>query len=85
MANYPLEKGLLLFTIRIAFPPGYKEDIPPGKMSSWLFNLKPGDEVTVSGPFGEFFARDTQARCASSAAAPAWRRCARTSSTSCCA
>ncbi len=61
MANYPLEKGLLLFTIRIAFPPGYKEDIPPGKMSSWLFNLKPGDEVTVSGPYGEFFARDTQA------------------------
>jgi len=61
MANYPLEKGLLLFTIRVAFPPAYKEDIPPGKMSSWLFNLKPGDEVTVSGPFGEFFARDTQA------------------------
>jgi Na+-transporting NADH:ubiquinone oxidoreductase subunit F len=59
MANYPLEKGLLLFTIRIAFPPGYKEDIPPGKMSSWLFNLKPGDAVTVSGPYGEFFARDT--------------------------
>ena len=59
MANYPLEKGILLFTIRIAFPPGYKEDIPPGKMSSWLFNLKPGDAVTVSGPFGEFFARDT--------------------------
>ena len=59
MANYPLEKGLLKFTIRVAFPPGYKEDIPPGKMSSWLFNLKPGDAVTVSGPYGEFFARDT--------------------------
>lgn len=59
MANYPLEKGILLFTIRVAFPPDYREDIPPGKMSSWLFNLKPGDEVTVSGPFGEFFARDT--------------------------
>ncbi len=59
MANYPLEKGLLLFTIRIAFPPGYREDIPPGIMSSWIFNLKPGDEVTVSGPFGEFFARET--------------------------
>ncbi|HEX4882865.1 MAG TPA: NADH:ubiquinone reductase (Na(+)-transporting) subunit F [Casimicrobiaceae bacterium] len=59
MANYPLEKGILLFTIRIAFPPGYKADIPPGIMSSWVFDLKPGDEVTVSGPFGEFFARET--------------------------
>jgi Na+-transporting NADH:ubiquinone oxidoreductase subunit F len=61
MANYPLEKGMLLFTIRIAFPPDYRQDIPPGIMSSWVFNLKPGDEVTVSGPFGEFFARDTDA------------------------
>ena len=61
MANYPLEKGMLLFTIRIAFPPEYRLDIPPGIMSSWVFNLKPGDEVTVSGPFGEFFARDTKA------------------------
>ncbi len=61
MANYPSEKGILLFTIRIAFPPGYKEAIPPGIMSSWVFNLKEGDEVTVSGPFGEFFARDTNA------------------------
>ncbi|MGE5339556.1 MAG: NADH:ubiquinone reductase (Na(+)-transporting) subunit F [Gemmatimonadota bacterium] len=61
MANYPLEKGILLFTIRIAFPPGYREDLPPGIMSSWVFNLKPGDEVTVSGPFGEFFARETDA------------------------
>ena len=61
MANYPNEKGILLFTIRIAFPPGYKEEIPPGIMSSWVFNLKEGDEVTVSGPFGEFFARDTNA------------------------
>ncbi len=59
MANYPLEKGELLFTIRIAFPPGYKPGIPPGIMSSFVFNLKPGDEITVSGPFGEFFARDT--------------------------
>lgn len=61
MANYPLEKGILLFTIRIAFPPDYRADVPPGIMSSWVFNLKPGDEVTVSGPFGEFFARDTEA------------------------
>jgi Na+-transporting NADH:ubiquinone oxidoreductase subunit F len=61
MANYPLEKGILLFTIRVAFPPDYRQDIPPGIMSSWVFNLKPGDAVTVSGPFGEFFARDTKA------------------------
>ena len=61
MANYPLEKGSLLFTIRIAFPPDYRNDIPPGIMSSYVFNLKPGDEVTVSGPFGEFFARETEA------------------------
>jgi Na+-transporting NADH:ubiquinone oxidoreductase subunit F len=59
MANFPLEKGILLFTIRVVFPPDYREDIPPGKMSSWLFALKPGDEVTVSGPYGEFFARET--------------------------
>jgi len=59
MANFPLEKGQLLFTIRIAFPPGYRSEIPPGIMSSYVFNLKPGDELTVSGPFGEFFARDT--------------------------
>ncbi len=59
MANFPLEKGILLFTIRIVFPPDYREDIPPGMMSSWLFNLKPGDTVTVSGPFGEFYARDS--------------------------
>jgi Na+-transporting NADH:ubiquinone oxidoreductase subunit F len=61
MANYPLEKGILLFTIRVAFPPDFRQDIPPGIMSSWIFNLKPGDEVTVSGPFGEFFARNTKA------------------------
>ncbi|MCC7327687.1 MAG: NADH:ubiquinone reductase (Na(+)-transporting) subunit F [Burkholderiales bacterium] len=59
LASYPLEKGTLLFTIRIVFAPEYREDIPPGKMSSWLFSLKTGDSVTVSGPYGEFFARDT--------------------------
>jgi Na+-transporting NADH:ubiquinone oxidoreductase subunit F len=59
MANFPLEKGTLLFTIRLAFPPNYDDNVPPGKVSSWLFSLKPGDEVTVAGPYGEFFARDT--------------------------
>lgn len=60
LANFPLEKGILLFTIRLVFPPDYRDDIPPGKMSSWLFNLKEGDPVTVCGPYGEFFARETE-------------------------
>jgi len=60
MANYPGDKGVLMFTIRICFPPGLRDDIPPGIMSSWVFSLEPGDEVTVAGPFGEFYARETQ-------------------------
>ncbi len=60
MANYPEEKGLLKFNIRIASPPpGGPEGIPPGKMSSYTFNLKPGDKMSVYGPFGEFFAKET--------------------------
>ncbi|MCC4260612.1 NADH:ubiquinone reductase (Na(+)-transporting) subunit F [Pseudomonas aestusnigri] len=61
MANYPEEKGLVKFNIRVASPPPGRDDLPPGKMSSWVFSLKPGDKVTVYGPFGEFFARDTDA------------------------
>ena len=62
MANYPEEKGLIKFNIRIASPPPRgPANIPPGKMSSWTFSLKPGDKVTVSGPYGEFFAKDTKA------------------------
>lgn len=60
MANYPLEKGLVKFNIRVASPPP-GTDLPPGKMSSWIFSLKPGDEVSVYGPFGEFFAKETDA------------------------
>lgn len=60
MANYPEELGILKFNIRIATPPP-NTDAPPGKMSSWVFALKPGDKVTVYGPFGEFFAKDTDA------------------------
>ena len=60
MANYPEELGILKFNIRIATPPP-KTDLPPGKMSSWVFALKPGDKVTVYGPFGEFFAKETDA------------------------
>jgi Na+-transporting NADH:ubiquinone oxidoreductase subunit F len=59
MANYPDEKGIILLNVRIATPPPNAPDIPPGIMSSYIFGLKPGDKVTISGPFGEFFARDT--------------------------
>lgn len=58
MANYPLEKGIIMLNVRIATPP--RPGLPPGKMSSYIFGLKPGDKVTISGPFGEFFARDTE-------------------------
>lgn len=59
MANYPEEKGILKFNIRIATPPPRTQGLPPGAMSSYVFNLKPGDKLRVYGPFGEFFARDT--------------------------
>ncbi|MBO1271266.1 NADH:ubiquinone reductase (Na(+)-transporting) subunit F [Shewanella sp. 4t3-1-2LB] len=59
MANYPAEKGRIMLNVRIATPP--KPEIPPGQMSSYIFNLKPGDTVTISGPFGEFFVKDTNA------------------------
>lgn len=59
MANYPLEKGIVMLNVRIASPPPDRDDIPPGQMSSYIFDLKPGDKVTISGPFGEFFAKDT--------------------------
>ena len=61
MANYPEEKGIVKFNIRVATPPPGRDDIPPGKMSSWVFGLKPGDKVTVYDPFGEFFAKETDA------------------------
>ncbi|WP_263866170.1 NADH:ubiquinone reductase (Na(+)-transporting) subunit F [Thalassolituus marinus] len=61
MANYPEEKGVVKFNIRIATPPPGSNGIPPGIMSTFVFNLKPGDKVTVYGPFGEFFAKDTDA------------------------
>lgn len=58
MANYPEEKGIIKFNIRVATPPP-RTNHPPGIMSSYVFNLKPGDKVKVFGPFGEFFAKDT--------------------------
>ena len=60
MANYPDEKGLIMLNVRIATPPLRQlKELPPGIMSSYIWSLKPGDKVTISGPFGEFFARDT--------------------------
>ena len=61
MANYPEEKGIIMLNVRIATPPPRQMDLPPGIMSSYIFNLKPGDKVTISGPFGEFFAKKTEA------------------------
>ncbi len=62
MANFPLENDIVQLNVRIATPPpGASENIPPGIMSSFIFNLKPGDKVWVSGPYGEFFAKDTDA------------------------
>ena len=61
MANYPEEQGVVKFNIRIATPPPGSTGIPCGQMSSWAFGLKPGDKVKVYGPFGEFFAKDTDA------------------------
>ena len=61
MANYPEEEGIIMLNVRVATPPPRMEGVPPGKMSSFIFDLKAGDKVTISGPFGEFFARDTDA------------------------
>ncbi|MFA6164946.1 MAG: NADH:ubiquinone reductase (Na(+)-transporting) subunit F [Methylobacter sp.] len=60
MASYPEEKEIML-NVRIATPPpGAPESVPPGIMSSYIFNLKPGDKCIVSGPYGEFYAKDTE-------------------------
>lgn len=59
MANYPDEKGIIMLNVRVASPPPRApEGIPPGKMSSYIFDLKPGDDVIISGPYGEFYATD---------------------------
>ncbi len=62
MANYPGEKGIIMLNVRVASPPPRAPDgTPPGKMSSYIFNLKQGDKVTISGPYGEFFIKDSKA------------------------
>jgi len=59
MANYPEEEGIIMLNVRIATPPPGRLHLPAGKMSSFIFSLKAGDKVTISGPFGEFFAKET--------------------------
>ena len=60
MANHPAEGNIIMLNVRIATPPpALWDQVPPGIASSYIFNLKAGDKVTISGPFGEFFAKDT--------------------------
>lgn len=59
MANHPAEGNMVMLNVRIASPPPRRDDLPPGIASSYIFSLKPGDKVMVSGPYGEFFAKDT--------------------------
>lgn len=61
MANYPQELGIIMLNVRIATPPAKRPELPPGQMTSYIWSLKPGDEVTISGPFGEFFAKESEA------------------------
>ena len=61
MANYPGEKGIIMLNVRVATPPPRNPELPPGKMSSFIFSLKPGDKATISGPYGEFFIKDSDA------------------------
>ena len=61
-ANYPGEKGFIKLNVRVASPPPRApKSTPPGVMSSYIFGLKPGDKVTISGPYGEFFIQETKA------------------------
>jgi Na+-transporting NADH:ubiquinone oxidoreductase subunit F len=60
MASYPEERTVVKLNVRIATPPpGADDSVPPGIMSSYIFNLKPGDKAVISGPYGEFFAKET--------------------------
>ena len=62
MANWPGEQGIIMLNVRVATPPPRApEGTPPGKVSSYIFNAKPGDKVTISGPYGEFFIKETDA------------------------
>lgn len=64
MANHPAENHIVMLNVRVAIPPINRktrrmEKVNPGVSSSYIFSLKPGDEVTVSGPYGDFFVQDS--------------------------
>jgi Na+-transporting NADH:ubiquinone oxidoreductase subunit F len=62
MANYPGEQGIIKLNVRVAPPPPEaRPGTPPGQVSSYIFGLRPDDEVTISGPYGEFFIQETDA------------------------
>ncbi len=66
MANHPAEGNIVMLNIRIATPPWDRAnnkwmDVNPGICSSYVFGCKPGDKVTISGPYGEFFIKETDA------------------------
>jgi len=61
LASYPEEKGIVMLVVRIATPPPHLPDAPPGIVSSWIFGLRPGDEVEVAGPYGHFLVEDSDA------------------------
>ena len=60
MASHPAEPGIIMLNVRIATPPPRDMSLPPGKSSSYIFNLKAGDNVIISGPYGEFFIKETK-------------------------
>ena len=60
MANHPAEGNIVMLNVRIAHPPPHQWDAPPGVASSYIYNLKAGDKVTISGPYGDFFIKDTE-------------------------
>lgn len=60
MANYPGERGIIKLNVRIASPPPGEAALPPGQVSSYIFNLQPGDDVVIAGPFGEFYMDESQ-------------------------
>lgn len=70
MANYPEEKGIIMLNVRIATPPPKVPDAPPGIMSSYIWSLKPGDKVTISGRLASSLLKKPTPRWCLSAAAP---------------
>ena len=65
MANHPAEGNIIKLNVRIATPPWDKKknrfmNVNPGICSSYIFSRKPGDKVTISGPYGDFFIKDTE-------------------------